>query len=231
MINKIGLILLVSFIGISCQAQIIDNSLTFSFGYHTGSFLGQREIMNGDFKFPSFYSNLESLSGFSANAYYKIHPNISLGAGLSNSSGSNWVFNEQQEFQSAEVSLLSFSANLQLHSNFKQRGFFNRFKIYFEFFPLVGSSRFNSPDPLFNILTMDGDIQIPKERQDMYYGLGGNVGLQYSLSQLIGLMISYSVQHYRINSIMYPDEHFTSSQLNLGLTLKLVKDKKYFYKY
>lgn len=106
---------------------------------------------------------------------------------------------------------------------------FNRCKLYLEISPTVGFSTFSSSNELFVILGTD-NITTPTKSNDFYYGFNGSAGVECAFTQALGMFVSYSLQYNRVQSILYNDDHFTGSQLSIGFSLKLFKDKRYLYR-
>lgn len=211
------------------NAQLIDNKINIYLGCHNGLFYGKSQIQDGSFIFPSFYSNLKYFKGASIKALYKGYENISFGLTLSKSLASDWDYLNDEFYSSSKVEMQSLAPTIQLHNKFSQHVFFNRCKFFLEISPTIGFSAFSTSNELFVIQSAD-NITAPTASNDFYYGFSGSTGFECALTQDLGVFISYSLQNNRIQSILYNDDHFTVSQLNIGILLKLFKDKRYLYR-
>ena len=212
-----------------CNAQLIDNKLNIYLGCYNGLFHGKNQIQDGNFIFPSFYTNLNNFKGASIKALYKGYQNISFGLTLSKSFASDWDYENDEFYSASKVEMQSLATTIQLHNKFSHHGLFNRFKFFLEISPTIGFSTFSSSNELFAVQGTD-NITTPTTSNDFYYGFNGSTGVEYAFTQDLGMFISYSLQYNRIQSILYNDDHFTVSQLNIGFLLKLFKDKRYLYR-
>lgn len=211
------------------KGQFIDNKINIYIGCNNGIFHGDNQINEGSFMFPSFYSNLNNVTGASIKALYKGYQNISYGIALSQSFASGWNYENEEFYLGSKTEMQSLAATIQLHNKFSQHGLFNRCKFYLEISPMVGFSAFSSSNELFVVHGTD-NITAPTTSNDFYYGFNGSTGIECAFNQALSMFISYAFQYNRIQSILYNDDHFTVSQLNVGFFIKLMKDKRYLYR-
>jgi hypothetical protein len=211
-----------------CKGQLIDNKINIYLSYFNGLFHGDNQIHDGNFVFPAFYGNLNNIKGASIKALYKGHQNISYGITLSQSFASDWNYINEEFYLDSKVEMQSLAATIQLHNKFSPHGIFNRFKFYLEISPTFGLSNFSSSNELF--VVKGTNITTPASSNDFYYGFNGSTGIECAFTQAIGMLISYSLRYNRVQSILYNDDHFTVSQLNVGFFIKLMKDKRYLYR-
>jgi hypothetical protein len=212
-----------------CSGQMLDNRLNISAGYHLGTFHGNGHIQNGSFLYPAFYSNLANMNGIWLKALYKAGAYVSPGIKLAGSNASGWKYDDNPEYNTASVRLFSIAPVLQFHTKHFHKGFFNRGKLFAEISSAMGISGFTSSDELFQIQGVKA-VSAPKESNDFFYGIEGSAGLEWSLSQTTGIMMSYSLHHNRVSSILYSEKYFTASQLNIGIVFRLMKDKHFLYR-
>lgn len=212
-----------------CKGQLIDNKINIYLSCFNGLFLGDNQLQDENFIFPAFYSNLNNIKGASIKALYKGHQNISYGITLSQSFASDWNYENEELYLGSKVEMQSLAATIQLHNKFSSHGIFNRCKFYLEISPTIGLSTLSSSNELFVVQGTD-NIITPTKSNDFYYGFNGSTGIECAFNQAIGMFISYSFQYNRIQSILYNDDHFTATQLNVGFFIKLMKDKKYLYR-
>lgn len=212
-----------------CNGQMTDNRMNISAGYHRGAFHGNSSVQNGSFLYPAFYSNLANLNGIWMKAFYKAGVYISPGLKIDGSNASGWKYDNNPEYSTASVGLFSIAPVLQFHTRHFHKGFFNRGKIFAEISPAIGISGFTSSDEVFQVRGVQ-EISTPVESKDFFYGISGSSGVEWSLSQATGIMMSYSLHHNRVSSILYSEKYFTAWQLNIGIVFKLKKDKYFLYR-
>ena len=225
-----GLLVFVLFNIHICKAQWIDNKINIYAGYQTGMFRGNKQVHDGNFVFPSLYGNMNNSNGMFTKISCNCHPFISYGLELTHLIASDWKYDSNQVYTGSEIRMNSMAPVIQLHSKFLQKGVFNRFRFFIELSPVIGISDFTSSRQLFNIQSSVDSISAPKKSNDVFYGFKGNAGIEWAFSQSTSLMISYSLQHNWVESILYSDTHFTVSQLKIGLLFKLMKDERFLYR-
>jgi len=211
------------------NAQFIDNKLDLSMGYGPGKFGGD-EMLNVDgFIAPALYSNFDNSYGISIKMIFLKKQRLSFGASMNYVSGSEWNTDEYADYLNSKVVLFSFSPIVQIHNKPVASGFLNRFTIYFDAAPTIGFSKTSLSNPLFDIYNGDYLIQQPSGSSDLFYGLRGALGIQGSITQTLGLFLESSAGYYRVNSGLYSDNHFINYRLEAGLTVKLIKNQRYYY--
>jgi hypothetical protein len=211
------------------NAKIIDNRVTLQAGYVAGFFHGKESFEDGIFKYPSLYSNMNTNIGFSLKALNKSHPNISWGGDLTFLHASNWKSDAHQDYQGAVTMMASIAPTIQFHNKYSEAGFFSSCKAYIELAPVLGIASLTLNNDLFQIHGQEGEIKGPSKSNDFYYGIRSVAGIEVAFSQSAGMFVSYSFQYDRVSSILYSDTHFTASQLNIGLVIKIAKDKRFYY--
>jgi hypothetical protein len=63
-----------------------------------------------------------------------------------------------------------------------------------------------------------------------FFGFETSLHLEYQFLHQFALYIEYGYQFIMTNSSLYPDKYFQLSNFQLGASLKLFKDKRYYYK-
>ncbi|MGV8096146.1 MAG: hypothetical protein AB2L24_30200 [Mangrovibacterium sp.] len=229
--NILSLIILgIAFLrSLNCHAQVIDNHFSISAEYVTGVFYGKEDIKEKDFIYPSLYNNFTNLSGISLNASYKIHPHISLGINMDLLDASDWEYDDHSDYTGSEIKLKSMAPLIRIHNKFSNINFSNRGKIFIEAGPVIGLSRITLANPLFDIRDGNYPTSSPMRSEDPLYGIKGGAGLEWGITQSVGIIATYSIQRNWVSSKLYSDSSFTSSQLSLGLVMKLMKYKRFFY--
>lgn len=222
--------LILTFSGIPyfAKGQNISNKLNFHTGFALGKFHGNPSFNEGNFTFPALFPNLRTLNGYSLKALYRTHDYFSLGLGLENMRSSGWSLSGEEIYIGSKVNLVSTTALLQVHTKFAETGTYNKMKIYLEVAPTIGSANLALANPMFTARNEDS-IQPPESITNQFYGIGGRLGLEYSISQTVGVYGNFSNAFHWISSSFYVDKNFTVSQLGIGMYVKLLKDKRYFY--
>lgn len=222
----ITITLLVSFFS---QAQLIDNKMNIYFGYSTGVFHGKETIKDGSFIFPSLYANYTDLKGLSFKCLVNSNPIYSLGLGFNYSAASGWASSISEIYTNSQIHQYSLSPVIQFHTKFTETGIYNRIKGIFEIAPSFGFSDLTLATPLFDIQSQSGIVSQPMNSRDIFYGIGSKAGAELSVTHRLGIYVAYSFQHNWITSKLYNDKGFSSSQLCLGLIMRLERFKRFNY--
>lgn len=212
------------------KAQLIDNKINVYASYSTGMFHGKEQIHNGNFVFPSFYNNLNNIEGLSIKLLFNESPNMSYGIKVSRSEASAWNYNNDNFYSDSKAEMRALAIPIQFHNKLSKYKLNSHFKFYIEIAPLIGVSSFSSSSVLFQVQKAGIDVVSPTASDDFYFGLNGSTGVEYAFSQSIGMFMSYCLEYNRIKSTLYNDNHFSVSQFNAGIIVKLLKDKKFQYK-
>jgi len=212
-----------------CKAQKLDNRISIYAEYITGIPHGKGLIEEKNFIYPSLYNNMKNVDGVSLKVLYNNHTCISWGLAMTLIQASNWKYTDRLDFQGSKIGMQSISPVIQFHNQYSGSNFFNRVKSFLEIAPVVGLSNITLSDSLFLIKSSNNPIIPPKNSHNLFFGVKTSVGLEWSVTQSLGLVFSYSLQQNWITSILYNEKQFTGSQLNMGIILKLKKDKHFFY--
>jgi hypothetical protein len=215
---------------LNCEAQLIDNRVSLYAECVTGLFHGKAVPIENNFIYPSLYSNLKNINGLSIKLVNKYSQYLSFGLGTSFIYAFNWDYKDKTEYKNSEIKLQAIFPSVQFHSRFSELGFFNHGKIYIDISPIVGFSGLKLKDPPFDIQSSYDTILLPENSVNFFYGIKEDVGFVWAFSQSVGVVILYSFQYCFVSSILYNDNHFAISQFNLGLVLKLKKDKRFIYR-
>ena len=162
--------------------------------------------------------------------FMKFTQHISLGISASSANASNWNYSNSVEYMNAKIKMTTISPSIQCHTAFSNFGFYNRARMFTAVSPVVGFSDLTLANPLFDIQSSNGTILPPVNSVNFYYGIKGDIGLEYAFSQSFGFVISYTYQYSWVTSALYNDNHFAISQINIGILLKLKKDKRFIYR-
>jgi len=223
------LCLLLCFQNYNGKAQFLDNDINVYFGYVNGNFHNKEIIIEGDFISPSLYSNLEKLNGVSLKALYKGYKYFSFGISLEKLNGYNWEYADRSDYSGAEIILKSISPTIQFHNKFMKDGGLNSLKFVIEISPTFGSSILLLENPLCDIQSENNTVSQPMESTDLFFGLKGNAGFEYFISNSFGAYVTYSFENDWIKSKLYNDKKFSRTQLSFGIFVRFKKDKRYFY--
>lgn len=213
----------------NCKAQFIDKYINIYTGYVNGHFYGKEVINETGYISPSLYSNFEDLNGISIKALYNGHKYFSFGLSTEFLNGSNWYYDGRSNYSGAGIKIRSLSPVLQFHNKFLKDGVFNKLKIFIEISPSFGTSVLTLKNPLFDIQGENITVAQPMESSDAFYGIKGGAGLEFVFSKLFGVYITYSLQYDWVNSKLYNDKQFSSTQLDFGIFMRFIRDKRYFY--
>lgn len=227
--KKILLIAIILFLSFYSEAQFIDNKLDISVGYIHSSFFEDNLISENGFITPSIYSNMNDNLGFSIKASYKIKPNLSIGIGISDITLTNWSNSEYDNYNESTLVNYLIQPSIQLHNKFVESGIFNRIRIFVEACPIVGITKLELANPIFDIQSSTGEQTGPMSSSDFIYGIKGGIGIEYSINQEFGIFCNYGISQNWVNSKLYNDNSVLSSTLELGLVLKFYKNKRFYY--
>lgn len=212
------------------KAQLIDNKINVYVSYNTGIFHGKGQVHNGNFIFPSFYNNLDNIRGLSMKVLFNKSPYLSYGIKVSQSEASDWNYGSDNFYSDSKAEMSTLAIPIQFHNKLSKNKLKSHFRFYTEIAPLIGVSSFSSTSELFQVQKAGKDIISPTAGDDLYFGLNASAGIEYMFSQSIGMFMSYSLEYNRTKSALYNDKHFSVSQFDAGIVLKLLKDKKFQYK-
>jgi hypothetical protein len=226
--RRIILIAILLFLSHSGHAQLLDNKINMYIGYNTGAFLGKESVNKGSFIFPSLYSNFHDLMILSFKTIVKGNQYYSFGVGFNNLYASGWETDKSQIYNNSMIKQYSLSPIIQIHNKYEETGIFNRITGFFEIAPTIGLSNLTLEYPLFDIQDQNGNISQPMSSYDIFYGIKCDVGFNLAITRAFGIYFAYSIQHNWINSKLYNDNQFSSSQLGLGLVIRFEKDKRYY---
>lgn len=211
------------------QARLIDNSLNVYVNYLSGRFYGSQTINKKSYITPSLYSNLKELTGFSIKGVKKQNAYLSYGLRYEFESAFDWTASNYSDFNGAEIQLHSIAPIIQLHSKFSTIGVANRLKAFGELGPVVGVSRLSLTGILWDIRTDNDEVLFhPMRDSSIFWGIIGTGGLEYALSQSVGCFFSCSLSSNWVSSKFYSDSNFLFSSVNVGVFVKLSKNKLFY---
>ena len=210
------------------NAQFIKNDLNLSFSFKTGSFQGKGLLNDNNFITPSMFSNMRSLQGLSLKGMYSLNY-FNVGMNFSALNAENWSYLDNSKYIGSQVDIYTINPTIQIHNKFVETGVLNRIRVFFEIAPTFGFSNLTLVNPIFEIQSKSGIVSSPMKSTDLFFGFNGSAGFEFSISRIVGVFFSYSFQHNWVRSDLFQDKNFSSTLLDLGLFIKLKKDKRYFY--
>jgi hypothetical protein len=210
-------------------AQVIDNRLNVYAEYVNGWFHGNDLSADGNFLYPSLYANFKNSHGISMKLVYKNNQVLGTGINIVQSKASEWMLADQKEYKDASVTIQAISPLIQFHSGFSESNFLNKVRIIIELAPTIGLSRLTLVNPIFMIEESGNLVITPSESKDTFIGIKGIMGLEFAISQSVGICVNYSYQRNWIASDLYNDNIFMYSSISGGIFLKFIKDKRYLY--
>jgi len=125
----------------------------------------------------------------------------------------------------------SITPLFRVHNKFNENGLSNKLLLFIEFGPSIGFSNLTLSKPLFLIQTNANNIrpQIPMSESDLFAGIMGDIGAEYSFTQSLGLSLSYSYNIDWVSSKFYNDKLLMNSLINIGLVMRFNKNKYFYY--
>ena len=211
-----------------CSAQYIDSKIKFYLGISQGGFMGADKITDGNFSAPSLFASHKGFSGQSFKALAKINALINFGIGVDIIKASNWENYNSTNYNKSEIKQYSLSPIIQFHTFFNKFNTYNGINLILEITPTFGQSEIILKNSIWDIQSNTGPVTPPFKSKDYFYGVKAGAGLEWSINQYIGVFLNYSFQQNWISSDLYPDRHFLRKQLDFGLFLKIIKDKRYY---
>lgn len=226
--KKALLIIFLTFISLRMFPQLIDNKVNLYLSHWGGTFSGIETVKDGSFESPSLYSNFTAAKQFSVKMLVKTSRFCSLGISLGKLDASGWKYTNSSLYNKSGIDLYSFSPVIQFHSGFAETGIMNRFGVCAEIAPSVGMSKLSLAKPIFEINNQSGLVTPPVESRDIFLGVSSNIGVEVSVTRMFGISASYAFSYNMVKSDLYSDKHFSYSGFELGLIVRLKKDKLFY---
>lgn len=223
------LVLQPGFRGSGLSAQLIGNSFDVHAGYRMGSFPGPDYVSEGHFIFPSFHSNLQQAGGFSAGITWWAGSILGVGLDMERIEGRNWQLGEEPIYLGSTVSLTSVHPSFLLHSPRKEWGLLNRIRFTAGISPVVGKSDTSLGLPIHTIVSETQETEAITQSSNVFYGVSGKLGADYSLTQGLAVYLEYSLGKNWGSSVLHSDQGFLLSGIEGGLILKLRKHKNFLH--
>lgn len=227
--KKITVVIFIVFAGSSARSQLIDNKINFYFSYSNGKCLGKEMTVEDNFNYPALFSNFQDVSGYKIQILVKKGKHLSYGAGMELMEAFDWVLPDNTNFSDSRMTLYSLSPEIRIHTAFRGHGIFNRLRLFGSLAPSFGVFRLSLAEPPFEIQGTDTPQSTFLENEDIFVGFSGSMGVEYALFQYIGLFIEYSQHFSWASSLVFQESAFFRSQVQFGLMIRILRDKRYYY--
>jgi hypothetical protein len=225
------LIIILSILSIyNANGQILDNKLNIHLGFETGYFHGNIYAKEDGFTFPSLYANMKNITGNSLQGTYNIGKYLKVGLRFEKLLATEWSVKNREEYTNSYIKLQSLSPVLALHTPFIETGFLNKFNFSLGILPTLSYSYLKLDRRLSDIYYLNTRIfenEISDESR--YFSIKGNLNIMYNLTQRFGIYSSYLLSYSMVQSNLNYDKGFTLSQIEVGLYMKLLRNKRYLY--
>lgn len=210
----------------SASSQLLEDNSNLYIQYQKPHFLGGNTFNNHSVVAPSFYTNFSEANSISIKNIYKFKPNISIGASANYLSANDWNYNNYSTYKYSKAQLITISPLIQYHTRFQENGFFYRLKIFGELAPVFGVSFAElNGSKVFEISPAIKSLK----SNDIIYGIKTLGGLEYSLTNGLGLIADVSFQPTFVNSPLYIDNKILLWNLGLGLKFNINKIRRFNY--
>lgn len=227
--KRILLISLILLLRTTIFGQLLNNRAGLQIGYETGIPLGNELFNNQGVMAPSFYANFKSMNGINIKGILKLSDHISTGISTSFIYASNWETKHYISYLNSNEKSICLKPVFQYHTVFKEKGIYNRLKLYGEISPVLGYSMTSLQNSNFEVI---GETVLNNgllKNNNIYYGLSLGGGSEYKLSNRIGLFAQLSIQENFIESPVFIDNRKSSLTLSIGTVISLSKDKRFNY--
>ncbi len=213
------------------EGQRIDNRINIGLSRSHGNLAGAEVLKDGNFIAPSLFGNYKVFAGAALKGLVKVSAHLSLGMQYDLQTATNWSSQKYDDFNNAKARLHSITPLVRIHNRFKSQGFANKVQLFIEAGPTVGYTKLILEDPVFEVKLNKPNWRGPVAVLDrsIFGGFKGSAGAEYSIHQSFGLFAHYTYSRQWTGSVFYIDRSIESSMVHIGLTLKLNKDKHFYY--
>jgi hypothetical protein len=205
----------------SIFGQFLKSKIVINAGYDYNFKPGEEIITEGNFSFPSFYSNMKKKNGFHLEGAYNFHKIFSAGLNYSMESYKNWNYFDYPVYNDSECLLHLFSPFLRIQYKPRNATFLSHLTGYIDLFPSIGISDIMAEKATIyqNMALKDTHIK------DVIWGYGCKIGMMISLNNYCGLAASYTISDYNSNTRLIADSSFKVETFNVGFCCFLMWDK------
>lgn len=228
-----------------CFGQRTDNALDFNLSYNYSSPLGVKKITKEInellmYEEPLLLPNMNATSSFALSLIYK--PKSFYTVGLKYKSGEKYakwnpIGFEKHTKSSLKINSLSMQWGIKLP--IEKLSFLKNCRLVNYYTPgvfnityITGAGQYEIP----NITVLDDSEQPAKllvtesYQKEKYYspGIETSFYFEYLTNRPVGLFCEYSFEIVKTNSLLYLDEYFSTTNLYVGISLKLEKNKRFY---
>lgn len=229
--NKLVSILAFAFfLIVSAHSQVVSNKLDLFIGLQGSQMLGEEMIQEDGFITPALFPNMGSAKGFAIKGVFNLDNLFSLGAGLRQNHFENWSLAGYDVYNTALVRTASLSVILGLQSPFKETGLFNRLRFSLQLAPVIGAWKFSTDVTPYMIYTDQNTVSDEaKESTGVLWGGDLSGGIDFMLSNDVGLYARLGYLQSRVSSKLYHDEKLSCLYYEGGLFFRLFKNKLFYF--
>ncbi len=211
------------------KAQFLENRLNIYAAYSTGMFQGDLWVDTDGLVTPSLYANMSGTKGLSSYVSFEVHEWIAATFHVSAYFADNWNHPESWLYQFAELRYNYFAPGLRLHSPYRKLGLLNRGRLFAGVSYGGGYTTLDLFEPMMIVVPGQGDREFPDGETRFFHGWKASAGVQLTITHNIGLYASYSLHSNRIDGLLFTDKGFKTGLLEVGLFLRLMDKKRYYY--
>lgn len=216
------IIVLLSIALVNTKALHFDHLMQFQFSYGIVKPLGEKDINENSFNFPSFYNNFSRGSQFSVSAIYKIRPMWSIGAEFDHISYNKWNYGEGVDaFSNASSAITRFGMIFKVHSKFKYEGIFNNLQLYTLISPFYANTKVSIEEPSFSLPRDMNKV----ERKSGSLGFKIVTGMNYTFARNLSAFVEGGYSYMPVESQLHNDKSLKAMHLNFGLCIHFKKSK------
>jgi hypothetical protein len=229
--KKLGFLITFSMVLLfQIRAQFIENRMDLYIGLQGNSMKGDEMVREGDFTAPALFPNMETGRGLVFKGVFNLGNIFSIGAGLRQNKYTDWTLTGYDVYQTALVKTSSLSVILGLHTPFKESGLMNRLRFSIQLAPVIGVCKFSSEaTPYIIISGTDNLVNGARESKDFLWGAELSGGLDFTVSNDVGLYVRFGYQQNQVSSKLYLDDRFSSCYYEGGAIFRLSKNKRFYF--
>jgi hypothetical protein len=218
------------FLIVSAHSQVVPNKLDLFIGLQGSHMLGEEMIQEDGFITPALFPNMGNAKGFAVKGVFNLSNLFSLGAGLRLNNFENWSLAGYDVYNTALVRTASLSVILGLQSPYKETGLLNRLRFSLQLAPVIGASNFSADVTPFVIYNDQNTVaDEAKESTGVLWGADISGGIDFMLSNDVGLYTRLGYQQSRISSKLYQDEKLSCLYYEGGVFFRLFKNKLFYF--
>lgn len=205
-----------------CNAQ--TEKVNIYAGYTYGSFMGSSSGFNsnGDVY---MYSNMGALHGATARVDFPIGNQWRFGVDCGFQQSNRWDSSKESIFNGTYVRQFYISPSLVKYWSLAGTDFLKRFKIVGDISPVLGYSTIKVKEVMLLMDLMPGDAPFPiygrSTINHVYYGIGAGAGVDYSLTESLGVFARYNISVTSFSKDRVADDHFVLGKLSVGFFYQL----------